>query len=137
MIAAASIQRHNADVFQAQRAAIMLHPEMFDAYRKMTPSERLTLTLEMSMTNYRRLWAEPPDVVARRFEVLRLQNDERKRRGGTAIARTREPGRMTSYTGRLTISWTSSNDCRFRERPSADWRSAHMASRDRHSMSTS
>jgi hypothetical protein len=82
MIAAASIQRHNADVFQAQRAAIMLHPEMFDAYRKMTPSERLTLTLEMSMTNYRRLWAEPPDVVARRFEVLRLQNDERKRRGG-------------------------------------------------------
>jgi hypothetical protein len=136
MIAAASIQRHNADVFQAQRAAIMLHPEMFDAYRKMTPSERLTLTLEMSM-NYRRLWAGPPDVVARRFEVLRLQNDERKRRGLTAIARTREPGRMTSYTGRFTISWTSSNDCRFRLRPSADWRSAHMASRDRHSMSTS
>lgn len=69
----------------------MLHPETLEAYRKMTPSERLKLTLEMTRENFRRLLTGPPNIVARRFEVLRQQNDERNRRMLTAIARTREP----------------------------------------------
>lgn len=69
----------------------MLHPETLEAYRKMTPSERLKLTLEMTQANFRRLLTGPPEVVERRFEVLRMQNDERNRRMLTAIARTREP----------------------------------------------
>lgn len=69
----------------------MLHPETLEAYRKMTPSERLKLTLEMTRKNFRRLVSGPPEIVARRFEVLRRQNDERNRNMLTAIARTREP----------------------------------------------
>lgn len=69
----------------------MLHPETLEAYRKMTPSERLKLTLEMTRENFRRLLNGPPEIVARRFELLRKQNDERNRNMLTAIARTREP----------------------------------------------
>ena len=69
----------------------MLHPETLEAYRKMTPSERLKITLEMTRENFRRLLSGPPEIVARRFEVLRQQNDERNRNMLTAIARTREP----------------------------------------------
>lgn len=69
----------------------MLHPETLEAYRKMTPSERLKITLEMTRANFRRLLTGPPEIVARRFEVLRRQNDERNRNMLTAIARTREP----------------------------------------------
>lgn len=69
----------------------MLHPETLEAYRKMTPSERLKLTLEMTRENLRRLLAGSPEIVARRFEVLCQQNDERNRNMLTAIARTREP----------------------------------------------
>ena len=69
----------------------MLHPETLGAYRRMTPSERLKLTLEMTRENLRRLVAGPPEIVARRFEVLRLQNDERNLNMLTGIARTREP----------------------------------------------
>ena len=57
----------------------------------MTPSERLKLTLEMTRENLRRLLTGTPEIVARRFEVLRQQNDERNRNMLTAIARTREP----------------------------------------------
>ena len=69
----------------------MLHPETLEAYRRMTPSERLKLTLEMTRENLRRLVAGPPEIVARRFEVLRQQNDERNLNMLTGIARTREP----------------------------------------------
>lgn len=69
----------------------MLHPETLEAYRKMTPSERLKITLEMTRENLRRLLTGSPEIVARRFEVLRRQNDERNHNMLTAIARTREP----------------------------------------------
>lgn len=69
----------------------MLHPETLEAYRKMTPSERLKLTLEMTRENFRRLLAGPPEIVSRRFDVLRQQNEERNRNMLRAIARTREP----------------------------------------------
>lgn len=67
----------------------MLHPETLEAYRKMTPSERLKLTLEMTRENTKFLLVGPPEIVARRFELLRRQNDERNRNMLTAIARTR------------------------------------------------
>ena len=63
----------------------MLHPETLEAYRQMTPSERLKLTRE----NTKFLLSGPPEIVARRFELLRRQNDERNRNMLTAIARTR------------------------------------------------
>lgn len=42
---------------------MMLHPETLEAYRKMTPSERLKLTLEMTQANFRRLVTGPPNAV--------------------------------------------------------------------------
>ena len=69
----------------------MLHPETLAAYRQMTPSQRLKLTLEMTRENTHRLLEGPPEIVARRFEVLRRQNDERNRRMLEGMARTRKP----------------------------------------------
>ena len=57
--------------------------------RRMTPSERLKITLEMTRENTRFLLAGPPEIVARRFELLRRENDERNKNMLTAIARTR------------------------------------------------
>ncbi len=69
----------------------MLHPETLAAYRKMTPSERLKITLEMTRENTKFLLSGPPEIVARRFELLRRQNDERNRRMLEGMARTRKP----------------------------------------------
>ncbi|MCX7420825.1 MAG: hypothetical protein NT013_14960 [Planctomycetia bacterium] len=68
----------------------MLHPETLEAYRKMTPSERLKITLEMTRENTPRLLEGPPEIVARRFEVLHRQNDERNHRMLEGMARTRK-----------------------------------------------
>ncbi len=67
----------------------MLHPETLEAYRQMTPSERLKITLKITLENTNVLLSGPPEIVARRFELLRRQNDERNRNMLTAIARTR------------------------------------------------
>jgi hypothetical protein len=55
----------------------------------MTISERLALTLKMIEESLPALLEGPPDVVDRRFELLRRQNDERNRRMLEGIARTR------------------------------------------------
>jgi hypothetical protein len=65
----------------------MLSPETLDEYRRMTPGQRLDLTLRMIRENTPYLFAGPPEVVARRFELLRRQNDERTRRICEAFAR--------------------------------------------------
>ena len=67
----------------------MLHPETLEAYRRMTPSERLKITLEMTRENTPFLLRGTPEQVARRFELLRRENDERNKNMLTAIARTR------------------------------------------------
>ena len=67
----------------------MLHPETLEAYRKMTPSQRLKITLDMTRENTKFLLAGPPEIVARRFELIRRENDERNKNMLTAIARTR------------------------------------------------
>jgi hypothetical protein len=68
----------------------MLSPETLEMYRRMTPSERLKLTLQMIDENIPYLLQGPPELVARRFELLRRENDARNRNMLTAIARTRD-----------------------------------------------
>lgn len=68
----------------------MLSRETLERYRRMTNAERLKLTLEMIRENTPYLLRGTPEQVARRFELLRRQNDERNLRMLTAIARTRE-----------------------------------------------
>jgi hypothetical protein len=67
----------------------MLSRETLEAYRRMTPGERLKLACEMSDAAALDLLKGPPEVVDRRFELLRRQNDERNRRMLEAIARTK------------------------------------------------
>ena len=67
----------------------MLSRETLEQYRRMTPGERLELTLDMIRENMPYLLQGPPDVVDRRFELLRRQNDERNRRMLEGIARSR------------------------------------------------
>ena len=69
----------------------MLSPETLKHYRRMTPSQRLRLTLDMIREATPYLFQGTPDQVDRRFELLRRQNDERNLRMMTGIARTREP----------------------------------------------
>jgi len=69
----------------------MLSRETLESYRRMTPSERLRITLDMIRENTPYLLRGTPEEVDRRFELLRRENDERNRRMLTAIARTREP----------------------------------------------
>lgn len=65
----------------------MLSPETIEMYRRMTPGERLALSLRMTTEATPHLFAGPPEVVARRFELLRRQNDERNLRMCEALAR--------------------------------------------------
>ena len=66
---------------------IMLSPETLEMYRKMTPSERLKLTLEMIRENTPRLFRGTEAEIDRRFEILRRQNDDRTRTMLDAFAR--------------------------------------------------
>jgi hypothetical protein len=53
----------------------------------MTDAERLGLTFQMIRENMPALFEGPLEVVARRFELLRRQNDERNCRIREGIAR--------------------------------------------------
>lgn len=68
----------------------MLSKETLDAYRRMTPGERLEIALRMTEENLDALLDGPPEIVERRFEMLRRENDERNRNMLTAIARTKD-----------------------------------------------
>jgi hypothetical protein len=65
----------------------MLSRETLEEYRRMTPGQRLSLALRMTTENTSHLFAGSPEVVARRFELLRRQNDERTLRMCEAMAR--------------------------------------------------
>jgi hypothetical protein len=56
----------------------------------MTPGERLKLACEMSDQAALDLLSGPPYVVAKRFELLRRQNDERNRPMLEGVARTKQ-----------------------------------------------
>jgi hypothetical protein len=79
----------NGDGVILARGRDMLSRETLEEYRRMTLGERLKLTLQMIEENEPALLQGPPEVVARRFELLRRQNDERNRRMLEGIARTR------------------------------------------------
>lgn len=67
----------------------MLSKETLEAYRRMSPGERLTLALRMTQESIPALFEGSPDVVDRRFEMLARENDERNRNMLAAIARTK------------------------------------------------
>lgn len=57
----------------------MLSRETLEAYRRMTPDERLGLTLQAIREAWPYLLEGPPEVVDRRFELIRRENDARNR----------------------------------------------------------
>jgi hypothetical protein len=67
----------------------VLSRETIEGQRRLSLSERLRLTLAMIRETTPYLLAGPPAVVERRFELLRMQNDERNRRMLEGLARTR------------------------------------------------
>lgn len=64
----------------------MLSQETLERYRRMTPGERLTLAFEMIRENTPYLLAGKPEVVDRRFELLRRENEARNVAMLTALA---------------------------------------------------
>ena len=66
----------------------MLSPETIESYRRMTLSQRADIVLAMIRDNSAALLHGPPEVVDRRFELIRRQNDERNRLMRIAMART-------------------------------------------------
>jgi len=68
----------------------MLHPETLEAYRRMTPSERLQLTFEAIRANTPYLFHGTTEQVDRKFELLQRQNEDRNRHLLEALARPRE-----------------------------------------------
>jgi hypothetical protein len=65
----------------------MLSPETLEQYRRMTPGQRLSLALRMTTAQTSHLFTGPPELVKRRFELLRRENDERNLRMCEALAR--------------------------------------------------
>jgi hypothetical protein len=68
----------------------MLSRETLDSYRRMTPGQRLQLTLDAIEANAPYLALGGPEVVARRFELLHRENDLRNENLLRAFARSRQ-----------------------------------------------
>lgn len=68
----------------------MLHPETLEMYRRMTPGERLKLTLEMTRSNGPAMYFGESSMVERRFKLVRRQNEERNLCALTTLARTKD-----------------------------------------------
>jgi hypothetical protein len=68
----------------------MLSRETLEEYRRMTPGERLALTLKLTEESEPFLLYGTPEQVDRKFELLHRENDERNRRMLEAIARTKQ-----------------------------------------------
>ena len=64
----------------------MLSDETLESYRRMTPGERLRLTLELQRESEKYLLLGTPEQVRRKFELLERENDARNRAMRTAIA---------------------------------------------------
>jgi hypothetical protein len=68
----------------------MLSRESLEEYRRMTVAQRWQIVKEMIRDGQKALLTGPLEIVDRRFELLRRQNDERNRRMLAAIARTKK-----------------------------------------------
>ncbi|MBU6172958.1 MAG: hypothetical protein KGQ60_04105 [Planctomycetes bacterium] len=67
----------------------MLSPETLESYRRMTPGERLRLTIRLMQGLDKALLMGTPEHVNRKFDLLRRENDHRNENMLTAIARTK------------------------------------------------
>ena len=67
----------------------MISRETLEMYRRMTPGEKLKLTLEMIRENTPRMFQGTEAEIDRRFEILRIQNHERTLSILRGLARTR------------------------------------------------
>lgn len=67
----------------------VLSPETLESYRQMTPGQRLRLALDLSDSAWSAAIAGPPEIVAKRFEKLRQQNDLRNQRICAALIRSK------------------------------------------------
>ena len=68
----------------------MLSRETLEAYRRMTPSQRISLTLQAMREATPYLLAGDPATVDRRFERIRRENDLANRRMLEGLARAAE-----------------------------------------------
>ncbi|QDT76301.1 hypothetical protein [Lacipirellula limnantheis] len=68
----------------------MLSTETLDEHRRMTPGERFSLTLRAIRENIPPLGAGPPELVSRRSELMRRENDLRNENMLRAFARTQD-----------------------------------------------
>ena len=68
----------------------MLSQETLDQYRRMTPGQRFNLTLRAIRENIPYLDSGTPEQVARRFELIRRENDLRNENMLKAMARLRD-----------------------------------------------
>lgn len=67
----------------------MLSQERLEKYRQMTGGERLKLSLEMIEENLPYLYYGTPEMVERRFALIRRENDLRNQNMLEAIARSK------------------------------------------------
>jgi hypothetical protein len=67
----------------------MLSKETVEQYRRMTPSQRLALTLRSMRENWPYMFKGTPEQIDRRFELLRRENDLRNQGMLEAIARSK------------------------------------------------
>lgn len=67
----------------------MLSRETLEAYRRMTVAERAELVFRACREHWPAMLEGPPEVIARRFELLRRENDARNKNMREWIARSR------------------------------------------------
>ena len=67
----------------------MLSPETLESYRRMTPAERLRLTLSLQAENERFLQMGTAEQVERKFDLLRRENDATTQAIVEAIAKSK------------------------------------------------
>ncbi|MEJ7594472.1 MAG: hypothetical protein WKF77_23300 [Planctomycetaceae bacterium] len=67
----------------------MLSKETLERYRRMTTSERASVVVQSMRENWPAMFEGSDEKIARRFELLRRQNDERNRSILEGLARTR------------------------------------------------
>ena len=68
----------------------MLSEETLEEYRRMTPGQRLRMTLDAIEASTPYLSRGTPEVVARRFELIQRENDLRNENILRALRRARD-----------------------------------------------
>ncbi|TWU32593.1 hypothetical protein [Novipirellula artificiosorum] len=68
----------------------MLSTETLEAYRRLTPAERLQLTFELCRPAWKALTEGDPKLVARRLARLRQENSTRTRRISEGFRRSEQ-----------------------------------------------